>query len=130
LKKYARLEGGAEGKREAEAGDSERLAGVKAQSDADDEREVRRAQKAERAARAKTRRHSKAKSEDARKRREARAKTRRHRKQATSARAKRAAPTARSAWNDPWRSQWQWQGQYGRSYWSWHGQTSSWGRSR
>ena len=130
LKKYARLEGGAEGKREAEADDSERLAGVKAQSDPDDEREVRRAQKAERAARAKTRRYSKAKSADARKRREARAKTRRHRKQATSARANRAAPTARSAWNDPWRSQWQWQGQYGRSYWSWHGQYSSWGRSR
>ena len=131
LRNYARLEAGAgDSKEEREADDSERLAGVKAQSDPDDEREVRRAQKAERAERDKTRRYSKAKSADARKRREARAKARRHRKQATSARAKRAAPTARSAWNDPWRSQWQWQGQYGRSYWSWHGQSSSWGRSR
>ena len=126
LTSYARLGGGAADAKKAErdADPSERLAGVKAQADADEDRDAKRSRRERRA---------KAKADEARKYREARA--RRYSKQASSARPSPADAPARStsSSNDPWRSQWDWQSQYGRSHWNWqgqYGQPSSWGRWR
>jgi membrane peptidoglycan carboxypeptidase len=122
LTNYARLEGGpADAKQEREADDSERLAGVKAKADADEDRDVSRSR---RDRRAKAKPDDAKQDREARSRKYARAKPKSDSKQASSARASRTYPSARSAssWNDPWRSQWNWQGQYG--------QTSYWGRWR
>ena len=118
LTNYARLEGGpADAKQEREADDSERLAGVKAKADADEDRDVSRSR---RDRRAKAKPDDAKQDREARSRKYARAKPKSDSKQASSARASRTYPSARSAssWNDPWRSQWNWQGQYGQtSYW-------------
>lgn len=107
---------------EGEADTPEKLADIKAKSpDTEQDRDVRRSR---RYARAKTQ------SDDAnqdlkasRSRKDARAKKPdKDREASRPTRYPRASRTSASSWNDPWRSQWTWQGQYG--------QTSNWGRWR